>query len=234
MLCRGFLAIVVALGCAQFAQATGSLELDSFERVDGFIDLYWDADSGRIFLEVDNLDRPFIYQSSLPRGVGSNDIGLDRGQLGNTKVVRFVRSGPKILLLEDNLAYRAARLVQSGAPGLVSVTSRLIDASWRQRPSGGMSGVIQRQTNLQVLYSLLELAFNPAADGEVRAIALDAVDGLDRWLSRQSAKDTVLRAHYRFARFEIDRLRSDPSQLEHMSPVSVPPGSPIGSFQTGH
>ena len=53
------------------------------------------------------LDQPFIYQSSLARGVGSNDLGLDRGQLGDTRVVRFVRSGPKVLLVEDNLAYRA-------------------------------------------------------------------------------------------------------------------------------
>ena len=48
-----------------------------------------------------------IYQSSLARGVGSNDLGLDRGQLGATRIVRFVKSGPKVLLMEDNLAFRA-------------------------------------------------------------------------------------------------------------------------------
>lgn len=133
------------------------------------------------------------------------------------------------VLLEPS---RAARLAQSGTPGLVAVTSALLDASWYRKSSGGMTGAIQRQTNLQVLYALLGLAFNPTADSEVRAIALDTVDGLDKWLSRQSTKDTVLRAHYGFARFEIDRLRRDPAQLELMTPVTVPPGSPIGSFQT--
>ena len=85
---------------------------------------------------------------------------------------------------------------------------------------------------MQVLYALLRLAFNPAADGEVRAIALDAVSGLDNWISRQSPKATIMRAYYGFARFEIERLKRDPLQLELMVPVTVPPGSPIGSFQT--
>ena len=49
----------------------------------------------------------FLYQSGLPAGIGSNDIGLDRGQLGKTAIVRFERSGPKVLLMEENLAYRA-------------------------------------------------------------------------------------------------------------------------------
>jgi len=127
---------------------------------------------------------------------------------------------------------RAARLAQTAAPGLVTVTDALLDASWHQKLSGGMTGAIQRQTNLQVLYGLLGLAFNSIADSEVRAIALNAVDGLDKWLSRQSPKNSVVQAHYGFARFEIDRLRRDPSQFSLVTPVTVPPGSPIGSFQT--
>lgn len=128
---------------------------------------------------------------------------------------------------------RAARLAQTSAPGLVTVTDGLLDASWHQKPSGGMTGAIQRQTNLQVLYALLGLAFNPTADSDVRAIALHAVDGLDTWLSSQSPRDSVVQAHYGFAQFEIERLRRDPSQLSLVAPVTVPPGSPIGSFQTG-
>jgi hypothetical protein len=128
---------------------------------------------------------------------------------------------------------RAARLAQSGTPGLANLTRALLDATWHQKPADGMAALIQRQTNLQVMYALLELAFNSAADGEVRAIALDAVDGLDIWLSRQSTKDNLLKAHYGFARFEINRLRQDPSKLLSVPRVTVPPGSPIGSFQTG-
>ncbi len=79
----------------------------SYERLEGFIDLYWDEDGGRLLIAVESIDEPFIYQSSLPRGVGSNDLGLDRGQLGGNRIVRFVRSGPRVLLVQDNLGYRA-------------------------------------------------------------------------------------------------------------------------------
>ncbi|MGB0839355.1 MAG: zinc-dependent metalloprotease, partial [Chitinophagales bacterium] len=40
-------------------------------------------------------------------GVGSNDIGLDRGQLGDTRIVKFERSGNKVLLVQPNYDYRA-------------------------------------------------------------------------------------------------------------------------------
>ena len=74
---------------------------------DGFVSLYWQEQDGRLLFQVGELDAPFLYQSSLPRGIGSNDLGLDRGQLGATRIVRFVRSGPRILLIADNLDYRA-------------------------------------------------------------------------------------------------------------------------------
>jgi hypothetical protein len=77
------------------------------ELIDGFIDLYWDLNKGQLLLKIDQLGAEFIYQSSLARGVGSNDLGLDRGQLGETKLVEFYRSGPKILLIEKNTGYRA-------------------------------------------------------------------------------------------------------------------------------
>ncbi|MCH8099825.1 MAG: metalloprotease, partial [Proteobacteria bacterium] len=71
-----------------------ALSLVDYEAHEGFIDVFWDDRGGRMLMRVTEFDEPFIYQVSLPRGVGSNDIGLDRGQLGATKVVRFIRSGP--------------------------------------------------------------------------------------------------------------------------------------------
>jgi hypothetical protein len=82
-------------------------QIGGFEHLSGYFDLYWDEKTGRMIVRVDSFDEPFLYQASMARGVGSNDLGLDRGQLGSTKVVRFQRSGPKILLIEDNLDYRA-------------------------------------------------------------------------------------------------------------------------------
>jgi len=84
-----------------------TVELAGFQHMPGFIDLYWDERKGRLIFGIDRFDEDFLYQSALARGVGSNDLGLDRGQLGATRVVRFIRSGPKILLMQDNLDYRA-------------------------------------------------------------------------------------------------------------------------------
>ena len=73
----------------------------------GLFPLYWDERAGKLWLEIGEWQREFLYQSALPAGVGSNDIGLDRGQLGPTRVVRFERIGPKVLLVQSNLDYRA-------------------------------------------------------------------------------------------------------------------------------
>jgi Met-zincin/Domain of unknown function (DUF5117) len=77
------------------------------EKWPGYFNLYWDAKQGKLWLEIDKWGTEFLYQSGLPAGIGSNDIGLDRGQLGATRIVRFDRSGPKVLLVEENLEYRA-------------------------------------------------------------------------------------------------------------------------------
>lgn len=76
-------------------------------KLEGYFNLYWDAKAGKLWLEIDKWGTEFLYQSGLAAGVGSNDIGLDRGQLGATRVVRFERSGPKVLLVQENLDFRA-------------------------------------------------------------------------------------------------------------------------------
>jgi hypothetical protein len=77
------------------------------QKLAGYFNLYWDAKAGKLWLEIDKWDSEFLYQSSLAAGVGSNDIGLDRGQLGETRIVRFERSGPKALLVRENFNFRA-------------------------------------------------------------------------------------------------------------------------------
>jgi hypothetical protein len=77
------------------------------QRMEGFFDLYWDDAKGKLYLKVDRFDRPFIYVSSLARGIGSNDLGLDRGQLGATRLVHFSRVGPRLLLVQDNSRFTA-------------------------------------------------------------------------------------------------------------------------------
>jgi hypothetical protein len=78
------------------------------EKFEGFFDYYWDDENGKIWLEIDKFDEEFIYVNSLAAGVGSNDIGLDRSQLGNTRIVYFSKIGPKVLMIQPNYDFRAS------------------------------------------------------------------------------------------------------------------------------
>ncbi len=73
----------------------------------GFLSLHWDEKEGRLLLELPRTGDELIYQVSLAGGVGSNPLGLDRNQLGDTRLVRFDRIGPKVLLVQPNLRFRA-------------------------------------------------------------------------------------------------------------------------------
>lgn len=77
------------------------------EKKDGLLPLYWDEAEGKLWLEIPRQDLEVIYVESLPAGVGSNDIGLDRDQMGSTKLVKFHRVGRKVLMVQPNLEYRA-------------------------------------------------------------------------------------------------------------------------------
>ncbi len=77
------------------------------QKLPGFFTCYWDARDGKLWLQIDKWNTPFLYYESLPNGVGSNDVGLDRGQPGKINVVHFERSGPRILLIAENDRYRA-------------------------------------------------------------------------------------------------------------------------------
>jgi len=73
----------------------------------GYFSFYLDDKTGKVFLEIDNFEQDFLFQSGLPHGIGSNDIGLDRGQLGDTRLVRFERVGDKVFLRQLNTYFRA-------------------------------------------------------------------------------------------------------------------------------
>ena len=77
------------------------------EQLEGFLPLYWDEAEGKLWMEVPDTLGEFLYVHSLAAGIGSNDIGLDRNQLGSTRVVHFESAGRKLLLIEPNQEYRA-------------------------------------------------------------------------------------------------------------------------------
>jgi hypothetical protein len=120
-------------------------------------------------------------------------------------------------------------------PGFGELADDLLRATWYGAQPSGIEGELQRATNTLVLERLMMLALNEDADTQVRAIALDTVNRLDDWLAPRaaSASDSSWRAQYGFARFRIAQMRSDPSSIEQIEAVTVPPGEPIGTTGTG-
>ena len=93
----------------QPALATSTIEtkVAGMKKFPGYIEFYYDEKQDKVFLIIDKFNTEFLYVESLTAGVGSNDIGLDRNQLGRERVVKFDRRGPKVLLTELNYSYRA-------------------------------------------------------------------------------------------------------------------------------
>ena len=77
-------------------------------KIDGFAPLYWAEDDGKLWLEISRWNADFLFLTSLPAGVGSNDIGLDRGLLKQAHLVAFERIGPRVLLIEKNTRFRSS------------------------------------------------------------------------------------------------------------------------------
>ena len=77
------------------------------KKIDGFFPLYWDEGAGRLWLEIPKLDTEVLYSTGLATGLGSNDIGLDRGILTGSRIVKFERAGPKVLMVQPNYQFRA-------------------------------------------------------------------------------------------------------------------------------
>src|SRR5689334_1809039 len=104
---RLLLLLSVFLLCVSTQAQTIADKVKGMEKFSGFFTFYWDAKAGKVWLEIDKWNSEFLYVESLPAGIGSNDIGLDRAQLGNSSIVRFDRSGPRVLLVAPNYAFRA-------------------------------------------------------------------------------------------------------------------------------
>ncbi|RYC51325.1 zinc-dependent metalloprotease [Flagellimonas olearia] len=100
------LAIILYSFCTVLQAQTFNKAKD-FQKFSGYFNFYYDDESDKIYLQVDELDKEFLYVYALSSGIGSNDIGLDRGQLGNEQVVFFKKAGNKLLLVQPNLEYRA-------------------------------------------------------------------------------------------------------------------------------
>ncbi|HTZ90731.1 MAG TPA: zinc-dependent metalloprotease [Alloacidobacterium sp.] len=106
------LLLSICLLCVAQTPSTQTVSIaqktSGMQKLEGYFPIAWDAKMGKLYLEIDSFGKDFLFLDSLPYGIGSNDLGLDRGQLGKGRVVRFYRSGPKVLLIERNLEYRSS------------------------------------------------------------------------------------------------------------------------------
>jgi Met-zincin/Domain of unknown function (DUF5117) len=136
------------------AQKIPSIEekTNGLKKNEGYLNFYWDENSGKIWLEIDKLDSEILYQVSLPAGLGSNDIGLDRGLLGSTSIVKFDRVGRKLLLIQVNYDYRA---VAAGAE-----EKRAVEQSFAQSVLWGFN--IEAETNGRVLVDATDFILRDA------------------------------------------------------------------------
>lgn len=154
------LLIVCVIARASMAQTDFEKKTQDARREDGYFPYYWDAKAGKVWLEISRWNDEFLYLESLPAGIGSNDIGVDRGQLGAAHIVRFERSGPKVLLVAANYEYRSSStdpaerlaVTESFAPSVLwgfevaaeEGTRVLVDASaFFLRDAHGISARIQ-------------------------------------------------------------------------------------------
>ncbi len=98
---------LVCIACVSVNAASWSEIRNQSNRVNGFIPYQVSNSQGKIWLEVSEFEQPFIMFTGLPYGIGSNDIGLDRGQIGQSRLVQFEKYGDKIFLKQLNTRYRA-------------------------------------------------------------------------------------------------------------------------------
>jgi hypothetical protein len=88
----------VGIPATSIAAATQGMK-----KFDGYFNFYYDDKTGRILLEVDKFDTEFLYFKSLTDGAGKS---AERGQASDA-IAKFIKVGPKILLVEPNYGYRA-------------------------------------------------------------------------------------------------------------------------------
>ncbi len=92
------------------AGPTPSIEdrVAGMQKLDGYFPLYWDGHSGNLYIEIPRFNTEFLYATGLAAGLGSNDLGLDRGQESGGRLVSFERVGPKVLLMQHNMSFRSS------------------------------------------------------------------------------------------------------------------------------
>ncbi len=82
------------------------------KRLDGLRTCWLDTREAKVYLELPQADRrgrlgEFLYLDAIRTGLGSNPVGLDRGQLGPARLVRLHLVADRVLIEQLNTQYRA-------------------------------------------------------------------------------------------------------------------------------
>ena len=120
---RVFLSTCLIVGVCTFALPADAVEkpgalpgvgekVEGLERLEGLMTFHVDRQRGKVYLELPLAEDPdtghrYLYVEGLVTGLGSNDVGLDRGQIGSARLVGLRRVGGRVLVEEVNLGYRA-------------------------------------------------------------------------------------------------------------------------------
>lgn len=96
------------------------------ERMDGFLPLYWDSDMGQLWMEIPQLDLEMIHYVGYGAGLGSNDLGLDRGALRGSRIVKFERVGRKVMMVQPNYRFRASSTNESEVRAVTDAFARSV------------------------------------------------------------------------------------------------------------
>ena len=79
----------------------------SMKKLDGYFPVYWDERTGQLWLEISRFNTEVLHNVGYASGLGSNDIGIDRGALAGSRIVFFERVGPRVLMVQPNSRFRA-------------------------------------------------------------------------------------------------------------------------------
>src|SRR6266849_6278307 len=95
--------------CAAIAIQFSLLAQTGLDRKDGYIPMLWDANQGKLLFEISRFDQDILLFTTVAKGSGSGSVGLEWAGGGEGGVVQFQRVGPKVLVVEKNLRFRAGR-----------------------------------------------------------------------------------------------------------------------------
>jgi len=106
-----YLSLFLLVSLFQISNAQKGDDFESktkgLKKYSGYFNFYWNDKTGQVLLEINRFNDEFLYVSTMPAGVGSNDLGMDRGQIGDSRIVKFIKVGNKVLLVQPNYSYRA-------------------------------------------------------------------------------------------------------------------------------